>query len=70
MKNKQPQNCPNHISLNILGNVIKTSPGPLSGLTPKAKQAGKTINPDIIATKVSRTQTLTVSPNKRLSLLI
>ncbi len=64
-KNNVPQTWPNHISLKILGNVINTNPGPLPGLTPKAKQAGKIINPDNKATNVSNVQTLIVSPNKR-----
>ena len=36
--------------------------GPLSGFTPKAKHAGKIINPESSATHVSRTVTHTASP--------
>ena len=54
----------------MLGNVINTRPGPLSGFTPKAKHAGKIIKPDNNATNVSKVHTLIVSPNKRRSLPI
>ena len=57
-----PQILPPAIELNIFGNVIKIRFGPLSGFTPKAKHAGKIINPESSATHVSRTVTHTASP--------
>ena len=54
-KNRLPQNLPPPITLNILGSVINSRLGPLSGFTPKLKQAGKIIKPAIKATTVSRT---------------
>ena len=64
IKNVMPQSCDSGIELNIFGSVINTRLGPLSGLTPNEKQAGKIIKPDIIATKVSRIVMFMLSPNK------
>ncbi len=52
-KNRLPQNLPPPITLKILGRVIKRRLGPLSGSTPKLKQAGKMIKPANKATRVS-----------------
>ena len=43
------------MALKIFGNVINNRFGPLSGFTPKLKQAGKMIKPATSATTVSRT---------------
>ena len=64
-KNRAPHILAPGISLNTFGSVINTRFGPLSGRTPKAKQAGKIISPDIRATSVSNTATLTASPVRR-----
>ena len=60
-KNKAPHICPPAIKTNTLGKVIKIKLGPLSGLIPNEKHAGKIINPAIIATKVSSTATFVAS---------
>ena len=52
-KKREPQSLPSGIELNMFGRVIKTRLSPLSGLTPKAKHAGKIIRPAVIATNVS-----------------
>lgn len=61
-KKKDPHMRLPGISLNTFGSVINTRFGPLSGLTPKAEQAGKIIRPAISATIVSKTATLIASP--------
>ncbi len=67
-KNRVPQNCPPHICWNTLGRVMKARPAPLSGCTPKAKQAGKMMRPAMRATKVSRAPMVTASLNRPFSL--
>ena len=67
-KNKLPQSQPNSILLKMVGRVIKISGGPLFTLTLFAKQAGKIINPEVIATKVSKTETFIASPKSDRSL--
>ena len=67
MKNRLPQSRPPAMEMNTFGRVMKIRLGPLSGLIPKAKQAGKMINPAVNATQVSSTATLTASPNRVLS---
>ena len=54
-KNRNPQKRPPAMLLKMLGRVMKMRPGPASGVTPKAKQAGKMMRPAVRATKVSRT---------------
>ena len=63
-KKKLPQIRPPAMEINTFGSVIKIRLGPLSGFTPKAKHAGKMISPAVIATKVSKTATLTASPSR------
>ena len=46
------------------GSVWKIREGPLSGVTPKVKQAGKMMVPAISATKVSSAQMRTASPGR------
>ena len=67
-KKSEPQILPPVIETKTLGNVIKIKLGPLSGLIPKEKHAGKIINPAIIATKVSNSATFNDSFNKVCSL--
>ena len=67
-KNSVPQILPPAIPLNTLGRVMKIRFGPLSGLMPKAKQAGKIISPETNATKVSRMAMLMDSPRRLWSL--
>ena len=55
---------------NTRGRVTKMREGPLSGCTPKLKQAGKMIMPDMNATKVSRQQMRTASPVRECSRLM
>ena len=62
-KNRLPQIRPPIMEINTFGSVMKIRLGPLSGLTPNAKHAGKMIRPAVIATKVSSTATLTDSPS-------
>ena len=69
-KNKVPQIWPFSITLKIFGSVTKTNPGPLPASTPKDIQAGKIINPAIVATKVSSAKTRNPSPVKECSLPI
>lgn len=54
-KNRLPQRRPLLMALKIFGKVINRRFGPLSGSTPKLKQAGKIIKPARSATTVSRT---------------
>ncbi len=61
-KKRVPHIPPPGMELKILGSVMNTSPGPLSGLTPKAKQAGKIIRPAVKATKVSSPTISVASP--------
>ena len=61
-KNSVPHTCPPHICSNTLGSVMNTSPGPESGATPKAKQAGKMMSPVARATPVSSTPIVAASP--------
>ena len=61
-KKSAPQSLPPLIFAKIFGRVMKISPGPASGLTPKAKQAGIMIKPAIRATKVSNAVTVMASP--------
>ena len=61
-KNMEPQRRPPAIFMNTFGRVRKIRLGPASGCTLKAKQAGKMIRPDMIATKVSSTQIRADSP--------
>ena len=68
MKNRIPHTRPPGMALKIFGRVTNTKPGPLPGFTPKEKQAGKIIRPEISATSVSSVVILTVSPIKLLSL--
>ncbi len=49
------------IETKTLGNVIKIKLGPLSGLIPKEKHAGKIINPATTATNVSNMATFVAS---------
>ena len=67
-KNKAPQIRPPLMELKIFGSVMKIRFGPLSGLTPNAKHAGKMIRPEINATQVSRIVTQTASPVRLLDL--
>ena len=60
-KNSEPHSRPPAMSWNTLGRVMKMREGPLSGSTPKEKQAGKMMSPAISATKVSREQMRTAS---------
>ena len=60
-KKKDPHTLPYAIFINTFGNVRKIKEGPESGWTPKLKQAGKMISPDISATNVSNTQIQTDS---------
>ena len=69
-KNNAPQNCPHGIALKTLGKVTKRRLGPLSGFTPKLKQAGKMIKPEIRATAVSKIVINTASPVSERSLAI
>ena len=68
IKNNPPHNCPSGILLKIFGRVTKIKPKPLSGFTPKAKQAGKMISPETKATKVSSKVMLMLSPSNERSL--
>ena len=61
-KNSAPHSRPPAIPANTLGSVMKIRLGPLSGLTPNVKQAGKMISPALMATKVSSTQMRALSP--------
>ena len=61
-KNSVPHTCPPHICSNTLGSVMNTRPGPESGATPKAKQAGKMMSPVARATPVSSTPIVAASP--------
>ena len=63
-KNNAPQILPPAIFTKTFGSVTKIREGPESGCTPKEKQAGKMIRPDISATKVSRPQIRTASPGR------
>ena len=69
-KNNVPQILPPGIFANTWGRVINNNEGPAPGLIPYVKHAGKIIRPADIATKVSRTAILTLSPSNDLSLLI
>ena len=71
MKTKKsvPQRMPPSMALKMLGRVMKIRPGPLSGATLKAKQAGKMIRPAMMATKVSRLMIHRASPVRERSLL-
>ena len=55
-KNNAPQTLPSGIFTKTFGSVMKISGGPASGRVPNAKQAGKIINPETMATNVSSTQ--------------
>ena len=61
-KNSTAHSWPNGISLNTLGSVMNTRPGPEPGSTPNAKHDGKMTRPAISATSVSRPATRTASP--------
>ena len=63
-KNSAPHSRPPAIPANTLGSVMKIRLGPLSGLTPNVKQAGKMISPALMATKVSSTQMRAASPGR------
>ena len=69
-KNSVPQNRPPDILTNRGGRVWKIREGPLSGVTPKVKQAGKIMAPAMRATKVSRAQIRTASPGRVCSSLM
>ena len=64
-KNRVPQIRPPLMALNTLGRVMNSRFGPLSGLMPKLKQAGKIIRPETIATKVSSAIIHIASPVRR-----
>ena len=68
MKNRLPHSLPPGILLKIFGRVTKIKFGPLSGLTPNEKQAGKIIRPENSATNVSSAAILTDSPARECSL--
>ena len=68
MKNSVPHTFPSHICSNTDGSVMNTSPGPESGATPKAKQAGKMMRPVASATPVSRAPMVAASPMSERSL--
>ena len=61
-KKSVPQTWPSHICSNTLGRVMNTRPGPESGATPKAKQAGKMMRPVASATPVSKAPMVAASP--------
>ena len=61
-KNSAPHTRPPAMWRNTRGSVMKIRDGPLPASTPKEKQAGKMIMPDMKATKVSRAQMRTASP--------
>ena len=62
IKNSVPQIRPPGIEINTFGSVTKIKFGPLSGLTPNVKQAGKMISPAISATPVSKSVMRSASP--------
>ena len=66
-KNSAPHSRPPAMLTNTRGSVMKIRAGPLLASTPKEKQAGKMIMPDIRATKVSRQQIRTASPVRECS---
>ena len=61
---------PIHICEKTAGSVTNTKPGPESGATPNAKQAGKMMKPVASATKVSSPAMRTASPGSACFLLI
>ena len=67
-KKSVPQNLPSGILIKISGSVAKISDGPCAGSTPYAKQAGKIIIPDMIATNVSSVAMVMASPISLFSL--
>ena len=69
-KNSPPHSRPIGMWLKMLGRVMKIKACPSPGDTPKAKQAGKMIRPEVKATKVSSTPMRRASPASRCSLPI
>ena len=69
-KNSAPQKRPPAMLMKTGGSVWKIREGPLSGVTPKVKQAGKMMVPAISATKVSSAQMRTASPGRVCSSLM
>ena len=69
-KNSAPQKRPPAMLMKTGGRVWKIREGPLSGVTPKVKQAGKMMVPAISATKVSSAQMRTASPGRVCSSLM
>ena len=67
-KRKPHSRPPPGMALKTLGRVTKIRDGPWSGVTPKAKQAGKMMSPAIKATKVSSSETRMASPVRPCSL--
>ena len=63
-KNRLPHSRPPGMEMNTLGRVMKIKEGPLSGLMPKEKQAGKMIRPEKKATKVSSAAMCMDSPSR------
>ena len=67
-KNKQPHKIPPFIFMKMFGKVINIKLGPALTSTPKLKQAGKIIKPELMATKVSSKQIFIPSDIRVLSL--
>ena len=69
-KKRAPQKRPPAMFTKTGGRVSKMREGPLSGCTPKVKQAGKMMVPAIRATKVSSAQMRAASPGRLCSSLM